>query len=132
MDVCIFFFLTATSYGWWRTSPFEPLKDGFATGTTGTTGATTERREWREQTPPFFLVEGEARRRGGGTIYATDNPPPKYAYLEGWAALGGVSTMSYPRGLNTYGYVTFCRGWGAGVFVPFYSNLRKETASTVL
>ena len=96
MDVCIFFYLTATSYGWWRTSPFEPLKDGFATGTTG---ATTERREWREQTPPIAFLEGEARRRGGGTIQATADPPPKYDGLEGWAALGGVSTMGSPWGI---------------------------------
>ena len=57
--------------------PFEPFKEGFATV------ATMERREWREQTPPFFFVEGEARRRGGGTIYATANLSPKYAHHEG-------------------------------------------------
>jgi hypothetical protein len=38
-------------------SPFEPLKDGFGTGA-----------KRREQTPPFFFQEGEARRRGGGTM----------------------------------------------------------------
>jgi hypothetical protein len=32
--------------------------------------------ERREQTQPIVLIEGEARRRGGGTIYAADNPPP--------------------------------------------------------
>ena len=45
---------TATAVG--CSSPFEPFKDGFATGT-----------EWREQTPPIFLDSGgspAARGRG--------------------------------------------------------------------
>jgi hypothetical protein len=28
MDVCIFFYFSATSYGWWRTFPFEPFMKG--------------------------------------------------------------------------------------------------------
>jgi hypothetical protein len=44
---------TATAVGY--TSPFEALKDGFATGTTE---ATTERREWREQTPHICFTRG--------------------------------------------------------------------------
>ena len=51
----------------------------------------------REQTPPIFLVEGEARRRGGGIIQAAARPEPKYDWLEGYAALGGVSTIGSPR-----------------------------------
>jgi len=82
---------TATAVG--CPSPFEALMHEFATGTTG---ATTERREWREQTPPFVLVEGKARRRGGGTIYAASNPPPNYDEPEGCAALGGRIMMSSP------------------------------------
>ena len=80
------------------------------------TGATAERREWREQSHPFAFEEGEARRRGGGTIYAAAMPPPKYLSLEGCAALGGVTTLSSPRCLNTYDNLTPSQGWGAGVF----------------
>ena len=47
------FLPTATAVGY--TPPFEPLKDGFVNGTTV---ATTERREWREQTPPFCFGRG--------------------------------------------------------------------------
>ena len=67
----------------------------------------------------FFLDGGEARRRGGDTIMATSNPPPYYDRLEGCSALGGRITTSSPRCLSTYENVTFCNGWGAGVFVPF-------------
>jgi len=70
------------------------LKDGFATGTTG---ATTERREWREQTPPIALKEGEARRRGGGTIYVTATPPPEVRITRRMRGPGWVTTLSSPR-----------------------------------
>jgi hypothetical protein len=40
---------------------------------------------------------GEARRRGGGTIYAAAVLPPERAGLEGCAALGGRSMMGSPR-----------------------------------
>ena len=53
---------------------------------------------WREQTPPISLPEGEARRRGGGTMNATATPPPKQAEHEGYAALGGVSGRSVTHG----------------------------------
>ena len=74
---------------------------------------------WREQTPPISLPAGEARRRGGGTIYASAKPPPKYDELLGCAALGGRITIRSPRRISTYGNATICEGWGAGVFVLF-------------
>jgi hypothetical protein len=73
-------------------SPFESLRDGFATG-----GNEAERNDRREQTPPIFFQAGEARRRGGGTIQAAIVPPLEYACLAGCAALGGVGTLSSPR-----------------------------------
>ena len=51
-DVCFFSSALPTAMAVGYTSPFEALRDGFATGTTE---VTTERREWREQTPPIFL-----------------------------------------------------------------------------
>jgi len=44
-------------------SPFEPLKNGFVTGTTG---ATSERREWKEQTPPLIYERGKPGGEGEG------------------------------------------------------------------
>jgi hypothetical protein len=62
--------------------------------------------ERREQTQPIVLIEGEARRRGGGTIYAANVPPLDYAYRDGkkrpWVGLvGGIppgATRSRGRG----------------------------------
>jgi hypothetical protein len=46
----------------------------------------------------FLFVAGEARRRGGGTIYAAAGAPPECAGLEGCTALGGLGTLGSPRG----------------------------------
>ena len=64
MDVCVFFYLADPNNGAGSAPPpFEALMHGFENGTTG---ETTERREWREQTPPIVFWGWEARRRGRG------------------------------------------------------------------
>ena len=80
---------------------------GFATGTTE---VTTERREWREQTPPFSLPVGEARRRGGGTIFAAAMPPPEYDGIDGrarpWVGLVGGVPHGVWRAGDLYHFIT--------------------------
>jgi hypothetical protein len=73
-------------------SPFEPLMKGVRPEGMERSGMTGE-----SKPNLFVLVEGEARRRGGGTIYAAAKLPPDYAHLVGWAALGGLITLSSPR-----------------------------------
>jgi hypothetical protein len=77
-------------------SPFEPVKKGLR----------PERNEVerKEQTPPLFLPEGEARRRGGGTKEAAGSWTPYRAVFDvkkrrgraEWAALcrGGCGVMA--------------------------------------
>ena len=65
-------------------SPFEPLMKGLR----------PERPQGAQRAnPTFVLPVGEARRRGGGTMYASTTPTPEYAMLEGCAALGGQITI---------------------------------------
>jgi hypothetical protein len=63
---------------------------------------------------------GEARRRGGGTIYAAAKEPPELMGHVGWAALDGVSTTISPRCLTMTDNVAFCEGLVAGVFVSLF------------
>ncbi len=57
------------------------------------------------------LEEGEARRRGGGTIYAAAFSSPEQDGLLGCAGLGGHYPINAPRCfLRLTGNVTVCEG----------------------
>ena len=87
----------------------------------------------------FSSKEGEARRRGGGTMLSAANLPPQYAYLEGCAGLGGhIATIS-PRRFSLGNSLTLggagCRGFCAAfgfmllrylqVFFLRYGSLKR-------
>ena len=66
---------------------------------------------------PFFFVEGEARRRGGGMIDAATTPPLQYE-LSGLRGSGWVLLAMIPHGLFTAGG---CGGYGTLVAISLYS-----------
>jgi hypothetical protein len=61
--------------------------------------------------PSYCFVEGEARRRGGGTIYAAAIPSPEYDKHEGCAALGGHIVLRSPRCFIVRVNVAVCGGY---------------------